>query len=151
DEPPHNFYKYPARFSPVFAREVIKAFTNRGDTVIDPFCGGGTSLIEAISLGRKAAGFDISSLAVFLSRAKTTPLSIHDRRQILDWISVVELIERPTCGSGHAFAEEAHYLRNLPEVAKQFFDMVLKCAGILPRERQQRFVRLVLLAVGQLA
>src|SRR2546422_5147215 len=53
DEPPHSFYKYPARFSPVFAREVIKAFTQKGDTVINPFCGGGTSLVEAISLGRR--------------------------------------------------------------------------------------------------
>lgn len=45
NEAPHSFYKYPARFSPVFAREAIKAFTRRGDTVLDPFCGGGTSIL----------------------------------------------------------------------------------------------------------
>ena len=39
DEAPHSFYKYPARFSPVFAREVLRAFTCRGDSVIDPFWG----------------------------------------------------------------------------------------------------------------
>ncbi len=33
DEAPHSFYKYPARFSPVFAREAIKAFTRKGETV----------------------------------------------------------------------------------------------------------------------
>src|ERR1700689_4701141 len=85
DEAPHSFYKYPARFSPLFAREAINAFSAPGDTVLDPFCGGGTSLVEAISLGRRAAGFDISSLAVFLSRTKTTPISIHDKREILEW------------------------------------------------------------------
>ena len=26
---PHDFYRYPARFSPVFAREAIKTFTSR--------------------------------------------------------------------------------------------------------------------------
>jgi DNA methylase len=60
DNPPHSFYKYPARFSPVFAREAIKAFTTEGETVIDPFCGGGTSLVEAVALGRRAAGFGLS-------------------------------------------------------------------------------------------
>src|SRR5258707_9832351 len=76
EEAPHSFYKYPARFSPVFAREAIKAFTRKGDTVLDSFCGGGTTLVEAIGLGRKAVGFDISSLAVFLSRTKTGPISV---------------------------------------------------------------------------
>jgi DNA modification methylase len=46
---PHDFYRYPARFSPVFAREAIKTFTNPGDFVLDPFCGGGTTLVEAQS------------------------------------------------------------------------------------------------------
>jgi DNA modification methylase len=37
NEPPHSFYKYPARFSPAFARAVIRAYSAKGDTVIDPF------------------------------------------------------------------------------------------------------------------
>lgn len=88
-QPPHCFYKYPARFSPAFAREALKAFTRRGDTVLDPFCGGGTSLVEALVLGRRAVGFDISSLAAFLTRAKTTPLSVHDKNRILGWATSV--------------------------------------------------------------
>ena len=47
---PHDFYRYPARFSPIFAREAIKTFTRPGDFVLDPFCGGGTTLVEALSL-----------------------------------------------------------------------------------------------------
>src|SRR5260370_1123762 len=89
DEAPHSFYKYPARFSPVFAREAIKAFTRKGETVLDNFCGGGTTLVEAIALGRKAVGFDISSLAVFLARTKTSPVSVHDKKEILEWANVV--------------------------------------------------------------
>lgn len=58
---PHDFYRYPARFSPLFAREAIKTFTEHGDFVLDPFCGGGTTLVEALSLGRRAAGMDVSS------------------------------------------------------------------------------------------
>src|SRR5438477_3762612 len=78
DESPHNLYKYPARFAPSFAREVIKAFSKEGDLVLDPFCGGGTTLLEAMSLERRTAGMDVSSLATFIARAKTTPISVHD-------------------------------------------------------------------------
>src|SRR4051794_10309193 len=68
----HSFYKYPARFSPLFARQLILAFSQPGDVVFDPFMGGGTTLVEARALGRNAVGTDISSLAVFLSEVKTT-------------------------------------------------------------------------------
>ena len=152
DEPPHSFYKYPARFSPLFAREAIKAFTQPGDTVIDPFCGGGTSLVEAIASGRKAAGFDISSLAVFLSRAKTTPLSIHDKREILAWADLMETAKLEKVESKFdTVEEEAHYLRNLPGEARSCFETIIHRTEILPKERQRRFVRLILLSVGQWA
>lgn len=41
----HDFYNYPARFSPLFAREVISSLSKPGDLVIDPFMGGGTALV----------------------------------------------------------------------------------------------------------
>jgi len=151
DEAPHSFYKYPARFSPVFAREVIRAFTRRGDSVIDPFCGGGTSVVEAIALGRRAVGFDISSLAVFLARAKTSPISVHDKREILEWTKAIETVERSAHLAGALTEEEAHYQRNLPETAKAFFDAVIDASAGFAKEKQKRFVRLVLLGVGQWA
>jgi len=46
----HNFYKYPARFSPLFVDEAIRVFSNPGDLILDPFVGGGTTLVEASSL-----------------------------------------------------------------------------------------------------
>ena len=67
----HTFYRYPARFSPVFVRSVIKAYSDPGDWVVDPFAGGGTTLVEALALGRNALGIDISSLSTFICKAKT--------------------------------------------------------------------------------
>ncbi len=63
----HNFYRYPARFSPVFVRQTIETLTNPGDLVIDPFVGGGTTVVEALALGRRRVGADISSLATFIT------------------------------------------------------------------------------------
>lgn len=81
----HCFYKYPARFSPQLARATIRAFTEPGDLVLDPFCGGATTLVEAAAAGREAIGSDISRLAVFLARCKTFPLNSRSRRRIRLW------------------------------------------------------------------
>lgn len=67
----HCFYNSPARFSPKFSKSIIDEFTSVGDIVLDPFMGGGTSIVEATALGRKAVGIDINELAVFVSRVKT--------------------------------------------------------------------------------
>ena len=57
----HRFYRYPARFSPIFARACIEAFSKPGDLVLDPYMGGGTTVVEAMALGRQAVGSDINS------------------------------------------------------------------------------------------
>src|SRR5207248_4816775 len=82
----HNFYRYPARFSPQFARGAIEAFSKPGDVICDPFMGGATTLVEARALGRHAVGCDINSLSVFLSRVKTTPLTEDDIIKVDDWV-----------------------------------------------------------------
>ena len=148
---PHDFYRYPARFSPVFAREVVKTFTEPGDFVFDPFCGGGTTLVEALSLGRRAAGLDVSSLAAFLARTKTTPISVHDKREIAAWLAVLEKGNPRTNLDSYEIvdAEIYYYLRNLPDEARAFFFWIFERLTDLPKLRQQKFVRLVLLGVGQ--
>lgn len=57
----HEFYRYPARFSPKFARATIERFTSPGDVVFDPFMGSGTVLVEARAMARHGVGTDISS------------------------------------------------------------------------------------------
>jgi DNA modification methylase len=99
----HDFYNYPARFSPNFVREVIKKFSKPDDLIIDPFVGGGTSLIEARLLNRNSIGFDISSLAIFIAKTKTssltpTEISVIKKRsfEIVSNLNCHSTIERPT-------------------------------------------------------
>jgi hypothetical protein len=81
----HGFYKYPARFSPSFARAAIATFTQPGDFVLDNHVGGGTTLIEALALGRNAVGIDISPLAEFVTRVKTTVFSKAELDRLTAW------------------------------------------------------------------
>lgn len=67
----HIFYLYPARLSPAVVQSAIELFTSPGDLVMDPFVGGGTTLVEAAALARPSLGSDINELAVFVSKAKT--------------------------------------------------------------------------------
>ena len=69
----HGFHTYPARMHPITARRLVEAFAPPGGTVLDPFCGSGTVLVEAMLAGRNARGIDLNPLAVVLARLKTQP------------------------------------------------------------------------------
>lgn len=72
------FNKYPTRYISAVPRYAIKAFSTEGDTVLDPFCGSGTTAIEAMLLGRNALSIDIDPFARLLIRVKTTVYSKED-------------------------------------------------------------------------
>lgn len=85
----HRHYKYPARFSPSFVSAVVKEFSLPGDVVLDPYMGGGTTIVEATASGRQAIGCDLNSLAVFVSRAKVSTLTELEERWASDWATNV--------------------------------------------------------------
>lgn len=66
----HRFHSYPARFIPQIPKTFIKLFTKEEDTVIDPFCGCGTTIVEAYLAGRNSIGNDFNPLACLITRAK---------------------------------------------------------------------------------
>jgi DNA modification methylase len=74
--PAHCIHAYTAKLIPQIPRYVIEKYTQKNETVLDPFCGSGTALLEAKLLGRNALGIDINPLAVFISEVKTTSLDI---------------------------------------------------------------------------
>jgi hypothetical protein len=70
----HPLHSYPARLHPATARvlvELVSAGAPRGAPIVDPFCGSGTSLVEARAAGLRAIGVDLNPLAVLVARAKT--------------------------------------------------------------------------------
>src|SRR5262245_51414362 len=148
----HNFYRYPARFSPHFARGVIEAFTKPGDVVCDPFMGGATTLVEARAMGRHAIGCDINALAVFLARVKTTPLSETDIAKVVDWF--YDLTDHLNLHLPPVRAtewQEAGYQRHIPWPIRKSIELALARLEKLPQKRQRRFARCILLRMGQWA
>ena len=146
----HRFYRYPARFSPEFAACVIETFTEPGDYVLDPFMGGGTSVVEALALGRRVAGCDINPLAGFLARVKSTPLGQDDIVALRRWLgdldeathlrlpTTVDAIWRP-------------YQRNVPWWLRKTLELALASVEDIPSIRVRRFARCSLMRTAQWA
>jgi tRNA G10 N-methylase Trm11 len=67
----HYLFRYPAKFHPPVVRHLIQQYTAPQQIILDPFCGSGTLLVEAMVSGRNAIGSDVDPLAVFITRVKT--------------------------------------------------------------------------------
>ncbi len=148
----HTYYLYPARFSPEFTRGAIRAFTAPGDLVLDPFMGGGTTLVEALASGRTAIGSDISSLSSFVSHVKTTPLSKKDVRVVVGWAN--QLPEHLNLHKRHRRSKRWSrdgYQKDLPWPLRKTIEQMLLRLRYLRTEKQQRFARCLILRVGQWA
>lgn len=76
----HSFHEYKGRFYP----QLAKAFMNyagikKGDTVLDPFCGSGTTLVESFLFGANAVGVDINPIAFLLAKAKVKSILLKQK------------------------------------------------------------------------
>ncbi|VVC04890.1 Modification methylase MjaII [Candidatus Bilamarchaeum dharawalense] len=70
EKPIHGWFWYKEGFAPEIVEWAIKN-ENNPKTVLDPFCGVGTTLLSAKNLGLESVGVDASTLAVFVSKTKT--------------------------------------------------------------------------------
>jgi hypothetical protein len=153
----HTFYRYPARFSPLFVRAAIELFTQPGDYVVDPFMGGGTALVEALALGRHGMGADISSLAAFVSRVKTTLYSHRELLQLKAWALDLEdsiAVHTASAGSATHF-DGQRYQRHLHTKStwriRKAIEQSLASVATLKNARLERFARCVVLRTAQWA
>ena len=85
----HGLHEYKGKFNPQVAHFLINYLDigNRG-IILDPFCGSGTTLVEAMHSGVSSHGCDLNPLAVFLTNAKINALltPAEDLHRMLDRI-----------------------------------------------------------------
>ena len=152
----HDFYRYPARFSPVFARNVIKAFTKPGDLLIDPFMGGATTLVEARVLGRRCIGADINELSSFLAKTKTKIIFKRDLDAVYEWaISLEDVLNLHNPPIRDGWWIEEGYQRNINGKStwptRKTIEFILAYLDELETVSQRRFARCALLKTSQWA
>lgn len=60
---------HPGKMLPNLAAHAISSYTAPGELVLDPMCGSGTTLVEAVLLGRDALGVDVEPRFTALAQA----------------------------------------------------------------------------------
>lgn len=70
----HGYHRYPAKFIPQIVSRLVEKYTKKGDLVVDPFGGCGTTLVESKIMCRSSVGVDINPVAVLMTKAKKTPI-----------------------------------------------------------------------------
>ncbi len=114
----HNFHPFPAKFPPQLPKHFIETLTKPGDIVLDPMLGSGTTILEAILMGRKAIGLDIDPLAVLIANVKTTSVD-----PIIALNCSKEIVKK----AKDAYNDDKSYLSNILETrwdnaTKDFID-----------------------------
>jgi len=75
----HWIYPYKGKFHPQMIRALMNVIKiKEGETLLDPFVGSGTAVLEAQILGVNGIGIDISPLCVLISKVKTESVDVID-------------------------------------------------------------------------
>ncbi|GBC93736.1 hypothetical protein HRbin15_02238 [bacterium HR15] len=75
----HRLHPYLGKFIPQLVEVFLRKYFRPGQTVLDPFVGSGTTLVQSNELGIHSIGYDISAFNVLLCRAKT---QVYDLKQM---------------------------------------------------------------------
>jgi hypothetical protein len=72
----HRLHPYLGKYIPQLVELFLRRFFEAGQTVLDPFAGSGTTLVEANPLGIHAVGFELSPFNCLIERVKTQPYDV---------------------------------------------------------------------------
>jgi len=106
----HCWHEYKGRFNPQIVHGILNCFFKDTNSVLDPFCGSGTTLVECAHKGISAVGIDVNPFSVFLSRAKINAL--HARTSQLKLSSEIVFSAKPRQRSEGRTIDELNYLNS---------------------------------------
>jgi site-specific DNA-methyltransferase (cytosine-N4-specific) len=113
----HGIHEYRGKFFPQLALALINVSDlHVASTVLDPMCGSGTALVEAVACGHSAYGLDLNPLSVLMARTKCALLSTPPRKIIDSYNQVRDyLLQTPRSRSSQPI-----YFRALPKADQSY-------------------------------
>lgn len=83
-DPAHTLFSYPAKFQAAVPSFIIETLSSKGDTILDPFGGGGTTATCAKARERAFVHYDLSPFSCLVAKAKTASISAKDASSAIE-------------------------------------------------------------------
>lgn len=141
----HRWVPWIAGFSAAFVADAIGKYAPRGGLILDPFCGVGTTLVEAVRTGpcHKAVGFEINPYAAFAVETKLRAVNL-DAASLRATINLF----RSEVGAAEPVSPPAGFRSRIPFYSERVLSKVLKALGWIRRMDSSPLQDLFLLAFG---
>jgi DNA modification methylase len=144
----HRLHPYLGKFIPQLVEIFLRKYFRAGETVYDPFCGSGTTLVEANVLNINSIGCDIAAFNCLLSRVKTAEYDVElMKKEGLDILAKVEDRTQATLFSQQLTDDgfddtDSEYL--LSWFAPQARKELLIYRSLIPNYRYQDLLKVIL-------
>ena len=140
----HGIHSYPAKFPPQIPGKLLDKFAKDNYVVLDPFCGSGTTLVEASLRNLDSVGNDINPIALLISTVKTTKYFDTDFEELEKIIYDLKddyMNNKNNLKSTIDFPNKDHWFQK--NVQKEI-ELILKHINLCSNEKYRNLLKVVL-------